>query len=716
MKKLTTLFLFIISVSGVLAQQNMRIHNSGNTMYAAPISAVDSIKFDSSYAKFRVTSEANLLNIQKSLVDSITFTNSSVSLDKIYIIYNGTDDATIINPFASQGVSISASGGTVIINASSGITNLEYNILGATTEGSLTMSSDTDVNLVLNNLTLHNPSGAAFNITSAITSNVYLTPGTTNTLSDTSSSSKNATFLTSGAIIFDGNGTLNITGNKKHAISSSSTITVQNGYITISSAVSDGFHSEGFTLSGGALNITATADGIDAGDSDIIINAGAITISSDSDEVKGIKTGDGTITINSGTINASVNGDQSKGLSADGGITINGGTITLTLSGNTVLESSGSGYAPSYPTGIKTDGILTINSGTISIQSTGLGGKGFSADGNIIINDGTITITTAGNGATYTNESGVTDSYTATCIKSDTNINLFAGSLTLSSSGTGGKGIKADGAIVIGNLNADDSLLNLNISTSGERFYVSGSGENADYANPKAVSSDGNLTVNSGTITINCTQTQEGGEGLESKSTLTINGGKTEISTYDDSINASNAIIINGGDTYCYAKGNDGIDSNGTLTINGGFTISNGARNPEEGFDCDSNTFTITGGTIVGTGGNTSNPTTTVSTQRSIKVTTTAGTHIAIRNSSNQMILMYKVPAYSSGNTGGPGGSQNSVTLLFTSPLITNGSYTLLKGGTVSGGTDYHYYNTGGTYSGGTSTTFTVSSMLTSTN
>lgn len=716
MKKLTTLFLFIISVSGVLAQQNMRIHNSGNTMYAAPISAVDSIKFDSSYAKFRVTSEANLLNIQKSLVDSITFTNSSVSLDKIYIIYNGTDDATIINPFANQGVSISASGGTVIVNASSGITNLEYNILGATTEGSLTMSSDTDVNLVLNNLTLHNPSGAAFNITSAITSNVYLTPGTTNTLSDASSSSKNATFLTSGAIIFDGNGTLNITGNKKHAISSSSTITVQNGYITISSAVSDGFHSEGFTLSGGTLNITATADGIDAGDSDIIINAGAITISSDSDDVKGIKTGDGTITINSGTINASVNGDQSKGLSADGGITINGGSITLTLSGNTVLESSGSGYDPSYPTGIKTDGILTINSGTISIQSTGLGGKGFSADGNIIINDGTITITTTGNGATYANESGVTDSYTATCIKSDTNINLFAGSLTLSSSGTGGKGIKADGAIVIGNLNADDSLLNLNISTSGERFYVSGSGENADYANPKAVSSDGTLTVNSGTITINCTQTQEGGEGLESKSTLTINGGKTEISTYDDSINASNAIIINGGDTYCYAKGNDGIDSNGTLTINGGFTISNGARNPEEGFDCDSNTFTITGGTIVGTGGNTSNPTTTVSTQRSIKVTTTAGTHIAIRNSSNQMILMYKVPAYSSGNTGGPGGSQNSVTLLFTSPLITNGSYTLLKGGTVSGGTDYHYYNTGGTYSGGTSTTFTVSSMLTSTN
>lgn len=32
------------------------------------------------------------------------------------------------------------------------------------------------------------------------------------------------------------------------------------------------------------------------------------------------------------------------------------------------------------------------------------------------------------------------------------------------------------------------------------------------------------------------------------------------------------------------------------------FTVSNGARSPEEGFDCD-NTFKITGGTIIGTGG-----------------------------------------------------------------------------------------------------------------
>lgn len=62
----------------------------------------------------------------------------------------------------------------------------------------------------------------------------------------------------------------------------------------------------------------------------------------------------------------------------------------------------------------------------------------------------------------------------------------------------------------------------------------------------------------------------EGSEGIESKSVLTVNEGTVAALCYDDCMNASNSIVLNGGNIYCYSSGNDGIDSNGTLTITGG--------------------------------------------------------------------------------------------------------------------------------------------------
>ncbi len=710
MKK-TALLISLISVSVLMNAQTLVVNNSDNVMYAKSISEIDSITFNSSYSKFNTDGNATSLNIQKSFIDSFTFSNNSVTADKIYIIYNGTDDATIINPYASQGVSITASAGAVNVTATSGISNLEYNLLGTSANGSLTMSTDTPATFVLNNLNLTNPSGAAILTTGNFTNTFTISNGTTNTISDGSSSSKNGTLQTAGPIVFNGTGTLNVAGIKKHALYSSKNIEVQNGSINITNAASDGFHSEGFAQSNGSLNIIASGDAVDAGDQPVTITGGSITANLSEADVKAIKTGTSTIDISGGTINLTLTGAQSKAISAKGNINISNGSITANLSGPVVLETSGSGFDPSYTTAIKSDANVTINNGTLNLTLTSgaTGGKGISADGEVIVNGGNITISTAGNGATYTNESGVIDSYTATCIKSDTHTKILAGTLNLTSSGTGGKAVSADGEVIIGNSGADNSLLNLTAKTTGTRFLVSGSGMNADYANPKIIKAEGNLTVNSGTLNITGTQTTDGGEGLESKATLTINGGKTEISTWDDSINATSAVIINGGETYCTAKGNDGIDSNGTLTINGGFTVSNGARNPEEGFDCDNNPFKITGGIIVGTGGNTSNPTS-ISTQKSVKISTQAGRHIYIKNAAGNTILMYKVPSfYGSGNS-------NNVVLLFTDPAFVNGTYTLYRNGTISGGTDNHGYITDGTYSGGTTTTFTVSSYLTTVN
>lgn len=725
MKRINNIILVIcsllISANG-FSQETMQVYNADKVIYGLNIADIEDIKFYNSQSFLNLKN--SFLEIPISEIDSITFGNTIASQNSVYIFYN-KDNVSVINPFADKGVNITTLDGNVTVTATSGIENIEYHISGKTENGSLNITSDANIVLTLSNITLTNSAGAAINIASSV--NAELNLSGTNYLSDGTASKANATLLSAGNLIFKGDGKLTVDGLKKHAIASSLRIIVENGNIVINSAASDGFHSEGFSLQNGNLHIVASGDGIDAGAEDLIIENGAINIVLTTDDVKGIKA-DKDLVINGGEVNISVSGAQSKGLSGKANIVINGGNTQITASGTTVLEALGSGYDTSYCSGIKTKGDVIINNGTliIDLPSSNNGGKGISADNNIVISNGIVTITTAGNGATYTDENGAKDSYSSCCIKSDVNTSIFGGTVTCLSTGTAGKGISADGELIIGNVGADNTLLTLNVTTSGERFYVSGTGENADYANPKAIKSEGNLTVNSGNIQINCTQSDEGGEGLESKATLTVNGGNISIDAFDDCINAATHIQINGGSIYTSSRGNDAIDSNGTLSIAGGFVIANGTSSPEGGFDCDNSRFAITGGIVIGTGGSTSNPTTSACTQRSIKYTGTAGSTVCIKNASNQIVLLYQMPTYTTSNAGpgggnpgggrpGQGGNSNMV-LLFSDPNLSAGSYTLQYGGTITGGTTVNGYNTGGTYSGGTSKSFTVSSMLTAVN
>lgn len=722
MRKIALILIGLALTFGLQAQDVMRVMSSGTVVYEKSVSQIDSIKF--------VTENANIFNIDGSVyemlirnIDSIVFVNGNVG-DIVYIQYVN-NAPTIINPFQNQGVSVTVDGNDVFVVANSGIEGITYHLSGTTTDSQVNISSEDDFNLILGGVDITNSNGAAIDITENGLASITIANGTTNTLTDGTLSVRKAALYTKGNMHIFGNGTLNINGLYKHGICADDGFRMYGGNINILSAVSDGIHAQDYlVIDGGTIDIVTDGDGID-GDADYIeINDGEITIQSTADDVKGISC-DSLLTINGGTINMTVSGAQSKGFKTEQILTVNGGTIDVETSGDVVLEASGSGYDPSYCTAFKADGGIVINGGNITIESTSTcrGGKGLSSDNSIIINDGVVTITTAGNGATYTNSSNQTDSYTAACIKSDGDVSLLGGTITCSSSGTGGKGVSAEGTIVIGESGASNDLLILDVTTTGERFYVSGSGGggwppggSSDYANPKAIKSEGNLTINSGTITVYCPQTQEGGEGIESKTTLIINGGDINVySRTDDCINAASNITINGGTTFCKSDVNDGVDSNGTLTVSGGIVISCGGRVPEEGFDCDNHTFSITGGTLIGTGGATSNPTSNACTQYSVKYTTTAGTAICITNSSGEDVLMYQMPTFSSGGGGG-GGWGNNMLMLHSSPSLMQGSYTLKRGGTISGGTEWNGYYTGATYTGGTTINFNINNKVTTIN
>jgi len=607
MRKIILIAIVSLFVNASFGQQKIRVHNSGNTMYAKEISAVDSIKLDNTYAKFKLSDATNTLNFQKTLVDSLTFTSNSVNLDKIYIIYNGSDNATIINPYATAGLTITATGGNVVATAATGIENLEYNILGSSANGTLSLTTDKNVNLVLNNLTLTNPSGAAFYILGGKIANIFLTPGTTNTLSDGTASTRNGTIHNNGPIIINGTGNLNIIGLKKHGINTSSTITINNGTTTITSAASDGLHSEGYTMTGGTLTVTSSVgDGIDAGDAAITISGGTINITSTSVDVKAIKTGLNTITITGGTFNLTVSGNASKGISSKGNMTISGGIFTTTISGATVLTVSGSGFDPSYCTAFKSDGIIAISNGTFTINSLSgaNGGKVFSADGEINISGGNFTTNTAGNGGTYTNTLGVADSFSTASFTSDTNINISGGTFTVTNTGSDGKGISADVNVTIsgtaqigitnsgakgkaikadGNIQVDGGITTINLS-GATVLETSGSGFDPSY--PSGLKATGTITINSGNVTVTGTTAATGTKGISADGDITINGGTINVTTagngavytsatgttdsYSSAAITTDAnLIINSGTvtTSSSGTGGKGLKADGTITI-----------------------------------------------------------------------------------------------------------------------------------------------------
>ena len=628
---------------------------------------------------------------------------------EVEINFDGTT-ATVINPYAFEGVEVTVDGANVTINADTDEREVVYHLTGTTTNGSLKVYSNYKLELLLDNAQITNPNGAAINIQTGKKTTVRIPSGTESSLCDGSTytntpdgEDEKGTLFSEGQIEFRGKGTLNVSGLKKHAIASDDYVELKNTTINILKGASDGIHvNDYFLMESGTLSMTDLGgDGIDADDN-------------------------GYITINGGTINLTVSSDSKKGLkSGEAPITISGGDITIATSGAVEVTDGD----PSYCTAIKANGDLTVTGGKINITASGTAGKGISVDGNALLQGGTYAITVNGAGGSYTTASSTSDGYSSTCISIGGNLELTGGTYTLTtgSAATGGKCIKVDGDAQFGATGGTSADFTLTATTNGARFSIgssssSGGGNNwgggwggwgapgggnwgggndpsGNYSNPKVIKAEGNLTVNAGSLNLTATN-GDGGEGLESKKVLTVNGGTIEISTYDDCINAASDITINDGQISCTASNNDGIDSNGTIHINGGTIVSFGTTSPECGIDCDSSSnFTLKGGTIVAIGGDNNTPSGSGTSQRVITYSTsvkTTTTYTLVDASGNLLLSFCSPRTYSS-----------SAQMMFSAPLLTTKSatVTIYSGATLSGGTTFHGLTTGGTYSGGTKVT-----------
>ena len=375
MKRTLTL-LTVLSLTIAAEAQTLNIQ-TGNVVYQFPAAQTGDMTFTDGTQLTVMGRTFTLADISSMTVDDSEVTDNLVSVE-----YNGTDVTIHVAGNVAQYVEPTCSGAHVTIQQTNSDAvdgnEITYQLSGTSSNGSLTLTGEYKCSISLDGLTLTNPAGAAISIANSKRIQISAKKDTENTLADCAEGSQKACIYSKGQLQLQGNGTLHIVGNTKHAIKSASYIAVKNLTLNITSAVGDGISCEEyFQMKSGTVNINVTgAAGRGVGAATFtaksgtlaVNNSGALSSSGSSYfyTAKSVKAD--AIDIDGGTITITTSGAASKGISGDA-VTITGGNINVTTSGNGATdgtEADGKGAA-----GLNSDGDITISGGTLTLKNTG---------------------------------------------------------------------------------------------------------------------------------------------------------------------------------------------------------------------------------------------------------------------------------------------------------------------------------------------------------
>ncbi|MBQ4477279.1 MAG: carbohydrate-binding domain-containing protein [Bacteroidales bacterium] len=412
------------------------------------------------------------------------------------------------------------------------------------------------------------------------------------------------------------------------------------------------------------------------------------------------------ISVKNATIN--VTSAVGDGISCNQYFLMESGNINISGTGDDGIQCDIEGDTTTGETTDHEDedsGNMYIEGGTLTINCTAIAAKGIKSAGDIFISgEPVVNVTTTGKG---TWDEDDLETKAACGISADGNINISGGSIILTSTGSGGKGMKCDSVLTI-------SGGDITISTSGGLYYNNGTTENTNYTgNTDHISSDyysspkgikaglktqvGNSYTYSGGIIISggyikVTTTGTNGEGIESKNTMEISGGEIFVNAYDDGINSAQDLTITDGYVYSHSNNNDGLDANGNLYINGGLVYAIGSRSPELAIDANSEEgkkVYINGGIIIAVGGIENGSVINQPYIQSSSISSNSWYTVTYGNNA----VAFQTPTISTGGgpggggPGGPGGGgpggNNSATFISapSTPSLANGNN--INGGTA---------------------------------
>lgn len=397
--------------------------------------------------------------------------------------------------------------------------------------------------------------------------------------------------------------------------------------------------------------------------------------------------------------------DEKAALFSEGQLVFSGsGSLTVKAVGKAGITSDDYVRVMSAPTlkvtssaghGLRGKDAVWVSAGTVDIDVSATGKKGMSTDSLARFTGGSTTVKVSGGilveSGNYTSAAG---------IKADQLFLMEAGTLNVTSTGQGGKGIKCGDADekVVGALYFKGGTVNVNVSGTNNTTYDKGA---------KAVKCDGPIYVQGGDITVKCSRH----EAVESKHSITITGGSMYVvSDGDDAINctkdtsvsgSTGVLTVSGGYTFAWSTGTnprsngkpgDAFDSNGNMILEGGVAYGVTSKQPDLAFDANTEggatLYIKDGATVIGLGG-VENGTSSNWSQSMYSGSWSTGKKYALYNTSGGLICAFTAP--SSGVSG----------LYVSGPSLS--STACLGGVTISGGTSYSggMITTGCTVSGG---------------
>jgi len=651
MKKIFSLLTALL-ITTVATSQTLNV-NVGNVTYLFPASQTGDMFYTNGTTLTIMNKTFILSDITNMVVNDTEVTDNLVQ-----IVYNNTSATVFVAGNVAQYVTPTISGAYVSIEQSNtdavGDDEITYQLSGTTTNGQFALSGNYKCTVSLAGVNLTCTTDAAINITNSKRIQLSAIKNTTNTITDGSGSQK-ACIYSKGQLQLQGNGTLNVIGNTKHAIKSASYISIKNLTLNITSAVGDGISCEEyFQIKSGTVSISGVGDdGIQCdlgGDS----STGETTEHEDEDS--------GNIYLEGGVINMNVTANAAKCIKSEGDIFISGSTIVASTSGGGVWDSENKKIKAASC--LSAEGNMTISNGTLTLTSTGAGGKGINVDGYLNVTGGSTTISTSGNAVVASSSGSIS------VVTSSNQLDNYKSNYKSSP-----KGIKADGFITI----SDTAFIN--ITTTG--------------AGGEGIESKTYINITGG------------------QTTIVASDDAINASYSDDTKSLSNAgdFTITGGYLYAQSTSNDGIDANGNCYIKGGVIYAIGSSSPEVAIDANSEEnkkLYITGGTIIAIGDLESGASISGGTCKYTSSWTASKWYVLYNG--NDLALAFKTPSSSSsgGSQGGPGrgpsGQQGGNKQLI---VYTTSTPSLKSDVTISGGVEYFsgMANIGCTVSNGTSIT-----------
>lgn len=346
-----------------------------------------------------------------------------------------------------------------------------------------------------------------------------------------------------------------------------------------------------------------------------------------------------------------VNGRVSHGIASDGMVRVlPGTTLRVETSIRNAIHAKGS---------TKEQRGIIIDGGYVSTYCTGRAAKCLKSDLAIVISGGTLDINNA-SPAMFDTETGDTSSGSG--IKSDTDITIAGGNITVKTTGDGAKGLAADRNVSI-------TGGTVTVTATGQRFTHNA----AVTSSPSGIKADNSVTISGGVVKVGMFGEDNNCDAIDSGAAINVSGGTVYCYSFGNGLFAGDRLGISGGYIYSLSQREEAIVAPNAIAITGGTTLS---WSPKSVSANVSGVLTATGGVVIATGGKAMTTLSTSAKSSAVVipgVTIAAGSPFAVASTDGTPLMAM---TYLS--------EVKDMPLLLASPSFTPGSnWQLLIGGTV---------------------------------